>query len=93
MNNNFHHINNKIYINGKEFHEDVLKTFDSNYSIPGGWARHYIQGRKHCLTNGKHQKGAELPWKDGDRYIKSLKELTHLEKQIEFDKETHTDNS
>lgn len=89
MKNILRHIENKIYINDREFDEKVLKTFDPNYFLPKGWSRIYIQGRKHFITNGKGQKGGKFPWEDGDRYIKSIKELTHLERQIEFDEETN----
>jgi len=90
-NNTFRHIKNKIYINDREFHEEVLKEFDPNYSLANGWSRHYIQNRKHYITNGKCQMAGGFPWEDGDRYIKSLVEFTHLEKQIELDKETAID--
>tara|TARA_R110000824_G_scaffold198808_3_gene382858 strand:+ start:817 stop:1089 length:273 start_codon:yes stop_codon:yes gene_type:complete len=83
----FKHKNDKIEIDGYIFNETVLKEFDPDYSKPDGWIRIYIPQKKHCFTNGMNQIGSDFPWKDGDRYIKSLKELQFLEKQLKLDKE------
>ena len=85
----FKHKKETIYINGTVFNEEVLKEFDPNYSKPDGWIRLYIQNKKHYFTNGMTQIGSDFPWKDGDRYIKSVKELKLLERQLELDKESN----
>lgn len=81
----FRHYNNKFYINGNEFDIKVLKEFDPEYSLPEGLSRHYIQGKKHFISNGKWQMPAPFPWEDGDKYIKSVRELMYLTQQIELD--------
>ena len=85
----FKHKKDTIEIDGYTFDQEILKEFDPKYSKPENWIRIYIPGRKHYLTNGINQIGEEFPWKNGDKYIKSLKELQFLEKQLELDKETN----
>ena len=83
----FKHYGNTFYINDNEFDIKVLNEFDPEYSLPKGLARHYIQGKKHFISNGKCQIPAEFPWISGDNYIKSIRELMYLSQQIELDDE------
>ena len=62
--------------------------FDPQYSLPEGMSRHYIQGKKHFISNGRRQMPAPFPWEDGDLYIKSSREFMYLEQQIELDEKT-----
>ena len=88
--NHFIHKDDIVDINGHHFNESVLKTFDPKYKKPTGWHRMYFQNKKHYMTNGINQVGEEFPWRNGDKYIKSLPELKILENQIKLDKETNT---
>lgn len=83
----FLHKNNKIYINGNEFDIKILKEFDPEYSLPEGLNRHYTQGKKHIITNGRWQIPDEFPWSRGDFYIKSIRELMYLKQQLDLDEE------
>jgi len=85
----FRHIDNKIQIDDYAFDINILTTFDPEYSLPNGCiSRHYIQGRKHYLSTGKNQIGGQFPWKKGDMYIDSLRELFYLKDQLELDSKT-----
>ena len=86
--NYLYHKNDVVEINKRKFNVEVLKTFDPKFEDPPkGWIRSYRQGRKHILTNGRTQVGCENPWIQGDKYIKSIHELTLIEKQIALDTE------
>ena len=83
----FIHSNGKIYIDEYTFDLDVITTFDPEYSLPNGCtSRYYIQGKKHYFSTGKNQIGGPFPWKEGDFYIKSLKDLLYLKEQLKLDK-------
>tara|TARA_R110000824_G_scaffold165417_2_gene342004 strand:+ start:14 stop:280 length:267 start_codon:yes stop_codon:yes gene_type:complete len=82
----FRHHNNTFYINDNKFDIGVLNAFDPKYSLSEGLSRTYIQGKKHFISNGKCQMPAPFPWKEGDCYIKSIRELMYLKQQIEIDK-------
>jgi len=83
----FLHKDNKFYINGNEFDIKILKEFDPEYSLPEGLNRHYTQGKKHIITNGRWQVADEFPWNRGDLYIKSIRELMYLKQQLDLDEE------
>jgi hypothetical protein len=81
----FRHYDDKFYINGHEFDIKILETFDPQYNIPSGCSRHYIQDKKHFISNGRNQVSAPFPWDKGDEYIKSIREFMYLKQQIELD--------
>ena len=82
----FSHTNGKIHIDGYMFDLNVMTAFDPEYSLPNGCiSRHYIQEKKHYLSTGKNQIGGQFPWKKGDIYINSLRELLYLKEQLELD--------
>jgi len=83
----FRHYGDNFFINGNKFDIKVLNEFDPEYSLPEGLNRHYTQGKKHIITNGKWQIPEEFPWKKGDVYIKSIRELMYLEQQLNLDEE------
>tara|TARA_Y100000310_G_C19998572_1_gene497399 strand:+ start:225 stop:500 length:276 start_codon:yes stop_codon:yes gene_type:complete len=82
----FRHTENTIQIDDYSFDASVINAFDPEYSLPDGCiSRHYIQGKKHYLSTGKNQIGGQFPWKKGDFYINSLRELLYLKEQLELD--------
>ncbi|MBC8442917.1 MAG: hypothetical protein H8D80_01870 [Proteobacteria bacterium] len=82
-----HRTNDTIDINGHTFDLEVFTTFDPDYKLPNDCiARYYIQDKKHYFSTGKNQIGGNFPWKEGDMYIDSLKDLLYLKEQFELDK-------
>ena len=76
---------NVITINNEEFPLDLFLMVEPNYQVVD--YRYYSPEQSHTIIEKGNQRGGELNWTDGNRYLKRATDLKYLKSQLNLDEQ------